>query len=342
MPKYILTAEGEIKRKEGLANMYDVDELFEEAARLIITEGKGSASIIQRRLEVGYARAARILDQLEMVGILSPSEGNKPREVLVHSFEDFIESERKEPEPKEVDLGNVELEWERREMNSPLLAKLQKEASDGDKMVLPIGTNKKRMVAMPLKDLGHVYVFNSSLCKAGEMLTSQLEYLTSTYSPEKLRLIVSDDSGSLSVNTSHLLTPLITNQSKIENALGWLVAEVERRLKMYREIGELLLPKILVVINSNGGNLSDEVIYQINRVMRLGSVAKVNLIISSPLGEKRMARVLTSFPTKVIFKTFSTFEADFLGTEDAFELSSPDEFLFVPAYGEIQKLKVGG
>lgn len=68
----------------------NVDEKFEEAARLCIAEGKGSASLLQRRLEVGYARAARILDQLEMSGILAPAEGNKPREIIVNSFDEYL------------------------------------------------------------------------------------------------------------------------------------------------------------------------------------------------------------------------------------------------------------
>lgn len=68
----------------------DVDEKFEEAAHLCISEGKGSASLLQRRLEVGYARAARILDQLEANGVLAHAEGNKPREVIVSSLDEIF------------------------------------------------------------------------------------------------------------------------------------------------------------------------------------------------------------------------------------------------------------
>ncbi len=73
-------------------NMGDVDEKFEEAAQLCIAEGKGSASLLQRRLEVGYARAARILDQLEEAGVLARAEGNKPREVIVSSLNEVFPS----------------------------------------------------------------------------------------------------------------------------------------------------------------------------------------------------------------------------------------------------------
>ncbi len=71
-------------------NLGPVDEKFEEAAHLVIAEGKGSASLLQRRLEIGYARAARILDQLELAGVLAHAEGNKPREVIVNSLSEIF------------------------------------------------------------------------------------------------------------------------------------------------------------------------------------------------------------------------------------------------------------
>jgi S-DNA-T family DNA segregation ATPase FtsK/SpoIIIE len=59
------------------------DELFDEAARLVVSEGQGSASFLQRRLRVGFSRAARLIDMMEQDGILGPPQGSKPREVLV-------------------------------------------------------------------------------------------------------------------------------------------------------------------------------------------------------------------------------------------------------------------
>lgn len=59
------------------------DSLFEEAKQIIVQYDRASASLLQRRLKIGYARAARILDQLEEIGMVGPAEGSKPREVLV-------------------------------------------------------------------------------------------------------------------------------------------------------------------------------------------------------------------------------------------------------------------
>ena len=59
----------------------DLDPLFHDAVNLVIESGKASASFFQRRLEVGYARAARILDQMEQKGVVGPARGAKPREI---------------------------------------------------------------------------------------------------------------------------------------------------------------------------------------------------------------------------------------------------------------------
>ena len=66
------------------------DELFEEAVRTVCQYDRASASLLQRRLRVGYARAARLLDELQAVGIIGPAEGAKPRDVLVRNAEEFL------------------------------------------------------------------------------------------------------------------------------------------------------------------------------------------------------------------------------------------------------------
>ena len=60
----------------------DGDDLLEEAKQEVMRAGKASASLLQRRLRVGYARAARLLDLLEQQGIIGPGDGAKPREVF--------------------------------------------------------------------------------------------------------------------------------------------------------------------------------------------------------------------------------------------------------------------
>jgi S-DNA-T family DNA segregation ATPase FtsK/SpoIIIE len=59
------------------------DDMFDEAAEAVFRAGKASASMLQRRLRIGYARAARLLDLLEERGIIGPADGARPRDVLI-------------------------------------------------------------------------------------------------------------------------------------------------------------------------------------------------------------------------------------------------------------------
>jgi S-DNA-T family DNA segregation ATPase FtsK/SpoIIIE len=74
---------GEETDAPGAVDLADRDNMFEEAARLIVRHQQGSTSLIQRKLKLGYNRAGRLIDQLEAAGIVGPFEGSKAREVLV-------------------------------------------------------------------------------------------------------------------------------------------------------------------------------------------------------------------------------------------------------------------
>lgn len=75
----------------------DFDELFADAVRAVCQYERASASLLQRRLSVGYARAARIIDQLESAGVVGPADGSKPREVLVQDADSFLNPQTDTP-----------------------------------------------------------------------------------------------------------------------------------------------------------------------------------------------------------------------------------------------------
>ena len=66
---------------------HDDDEMYEEAKLAVIQQGKASTSFMQRKLGIGYARAARLIDALEKKGVIGPGDGAKPREVLIDEEE---------------------------------------------------------------------------------------------------------------------------------------------------------------------------------------------------------------------------------------------------------------
>lgn len=79
LPEYV----DEDSKAAGEVDLSDRDALFEDAARVIVQHQQGSASLLQRRLKLGYNRAGRIIDQLEAAGIIGPFEGSKARQVLI-------------------------------------------------------------------------------------------------------------------------------------------------------------------------------------------------------------------------------------------------------------------
>ncbi len=74
---------------DGMAD-HSGDNLFEQAVRIVVQSNKGSSSYLQRRLNIGFNRAARLLEELEEAGVVGPTNGSKPREVLISDADGYI------------------------------------------------------------------------------------------------------------------------------------------------------------------------------------------------------------------------------------------------------------
>jgi S-DNA-T family DNA segregation ATPase FtsK/SpoIIIE len=83
-----------LKRAFGRSTDGGRDELFEQAVRIVCAHDRASASLLQRRLSIGFNRAARILEELEAAGVVGAGEGSKPRDVLIRDPEQFLSSQQ--------------------------------------------------------------------------------------------------------------------------------------------------------------------------------------------------------------------------------------------------------
>lgn len=98
-PQYndeIISQPVQLNGKGGVVMDFDSgggDDMFKDAVRVVVESGKASTSLLQRRLRVGYARAARIIEEMEEQGIVGPADGARPREVLISSLDDLAASD---------------------------------------------------------------------------------------------------------------------------------------------------------------------------------------------------------------------------------------------------------
>jgi DNA segregation ATPase FtsK/SpoIIIE, S-DNA-T family len=91
LPEFV----GDDAKEKGEFDVSQMDDLFEEAARIVVIHQQGSASLLQRRLNLGYNRAGRLIDQMEAVGIVGPNQGSKARQVLITdemALEEFLKN----------------------------------------------------------------------------------------------------------------------------------------------------------------------------------------------------------------------------------------------------------
>lgn len=88
------------KKDSAPAAEADTDPMLEEAVKCVVEAGQASTSLLQRRLRLGYARAGRIVDQMEQLGIVGPHEGSKPRQVLI-TYQQWLERSMNAKAPAE-------------------------------------------------------------------------------------------------------------------------------------------------------------------------------------------------------------------------------------------------
>ena len=320
------------------SNYEDKDPMFDEAVKLIQELGKASSSLLQRRLMLGYARAARLLDQLEQNGIVGPTNGDKPRHILIpYKDEDgqiVTPAKQLKPEPETV-YEEPLIDWHK--------TKYVDNKSDNFEIELGIDENNKS-VSLNLEHYGNLLIVGSQFTSAVDLLNNILVTSMAKYSPEKLRIIAIDGvRGDLIVpnQASHLLTPLIVEPEKSISALKWSVSEIQRRMKMESQIDN---SKVLILINSlnqmlmfSPSEIEDNLYLLITQGRKYGFYFVIGTDYPNPRTSKE---IIANSPAKLVFKPTDKKIARDTGIPESAGLTSPDEAILETMFEGKKKITI--
>ena len=314
----------------------DVDDLYDEVVKLVQETGLASASLIQRKLKLGYARSARLLDELENNGVIGPANGAKPREILIpYNKDGETIIPHKEPEPVKPTLEEIQSKWKK--------TKYAQNVSKNFEIELGVD-EKGKTVYLDLNKYGNLFIVGSQFTNALDLLNNILVTSMAKYSPDDLRIIAIDGvRGDLIIpnQASHLLTPLIVEPEKSISALKWSVAEIERRMKM-EDINNL--NKVLILVNSfNQISCFSPAEFEDNlyRLIVSGRKYGFYFIIGTDYTNSKMAKVITAnSPAKLVFKPTDKKIARDTGIIESADLTSPDEAILETMFEGKKKITI--
>lgn len=280
-----------------------MDDLLEEAVNACIQYDRASASLLQRRLSIGYARAARLIDQLQDSGVLSPSDGSsKPREVLIKSFKEF--------KAKNNEMLIIE---KKEEFDEP--------SKKYDPIVADFLPDEIESLTSPLDipylktdfgKVGNLIVTGNVISKKYEFLKTYLLFLLSKFNLDEVRLIIDDNTGVLNHfnNIPHLLAPIIDSSDKSLSALRWLSREMDRRIEVMNKDDKATFPEIIYIgniFNIYGIEIEDAV----KRISSMGAYAKIHLVLVSDRLGDFSKMIKDNIPARLEFNKFGENETIF-------------------------------
>lgn len=230
----------------------DRDEDFKKAVEVIVQYDRASAGLLQRRLSIGYARAARLIDQLESAGVLGPADGAKPREVLIRSYDEIIEKggEAKEKQdnpfedhsnykvPEGLALSKGDKIYPGEYISDVINSRVLKETKIG--FPIPLGFDEKGKLYMEsLLNVRNLIIAGNPISQKENLVDTFLLTLLLRYTPSQLRFVLNDPTHYLDLydGIPHLLSPVINQHDKIISAFKWSLAEMDRRLKQFAQAG---------------------------------------------------------------------------------------------------------
>jgi DNA segregation ATPase FtsK/SpoIIIE, S-DNA-T family len=333
---------------------------------VIVHYDRASAGLLQRRLSIGYARAARLIDQLEAAGVLAPMDGSKPREVLIHSAEEVLDNSKKQSNQHEDDPFEAPKNYKTpsdvplsKGKNIPWGKHFSdvfgtKDLKDSKiKFPLPLGFDDKGNLRMEsLLEVNNLIIAGNTLSQKENLVDTFLLNFILRYAPTQLRFILSDPTHYLDLynGTPHLLSPVISTHDKIISALKWSQYEMERRLKHFSEAGvrdirgwsatrgSEELPHILIIsfVDFFGVETEDAMIRLTAQGARTGIHSMI--VVDRTDRTSLPGLIKTNIPARAVFRLTSTGESRAIDAPGGEKLE-PGELIYKPNYGNAVKLK---
>lgn len=286
----------------------DLDDLFEDVVRMVCQYDRASASLIQRRLSIGYARAARIIDQLENKGVISSSDGSsKPREVLVKNADEFL---KKLKLKKTISVSE---KIEKLPDYTPKMAKfLPPEIKKiGSVSYLPLGqTKKKKFEFVDFSKIGNLIIVGNVISKKVEFIQNYFVFLLSKFKPEDIRLLIYDNTSIYKKYDflPYLLNPVINDIGNM-SGFRWLMREIERRIVLINKNEKEKLPVIVAIANSyiSGVEMDDA----IKRISSIGAYANVYMVLINDSLVEIPKMIRDNIPARLVFDEFGKYKANY-------------------------------
>jgi DNA segregation ATPase FtsK/SpoIIIE-like protein len=343
----------------------NMDELFKKAVEEVVQYDRASASLLQRRLDIGYTRAARLMEQLAAAGVVGPAEGSRPREVLIHSAEELLGENAKYVTPKQDDPFEASKNYKvptdvkmSREDNTPWGKQFSEAIETKDfkesKPEFPIllgFDDEGKLHTESLLDVGNLIVAGNTLSQKENLLDTILLTYLLRYTPQQLRWVLNDETHYLDLynGVPHLLSPVINDHDKIISAFRWSLIEMQRRMKQFAEVGVRditsfnklsggdALPYILIV--SNIAFFSEELTDAATILTEQGIRAGIHniVVVGRANGESLPRNIKSNIPARVVFRMSSAGESRAIEVSGAEKLE-PGQIIYKPNYGNLEKL----
>jgi DNA segregation ATPase FtsK/SpoIIIE, S-DNA-T family len=344
----------------------DIDDNFKEAVEVIVQYDRASPSLLQRRLAIGYARAARLMDQLEAAGVVGPAEGSKPREVLITSYDDLMAKAGKPPKNEQDDVFGVpenykvpsgiklsrtdDVPWGNQFSDTVQRADFRSSKAD---FPVHLGFDEEeKLYTESLLDVGNLIIAGNTLSQKENLVDTILLTYLLRYAPQKLRIILNDPTHYLDLYNGipHLLSPVINEHSKVISAFRWSLAEMDRRLEQFAQAGvrdiasynemagAMGLPHILLITFFNFFDIETE--DALTMLTGQGVRAGIHniIIVERTNGKSLSTNIKSNIPARVVFRLSSVGESKAIDVSGAEKLQ-PGEIIYEPNFGSPLNLK---